>query len=69
MLQDDKSNDRWEWVRFVFLACPVNPRKDLALSTYNVSILREHLSSGMTQISLKQHVQNRRLERHRRCID
>ena len=57
-----------KWVRFVFLACPVNPCKDFALSTYNVGILREHLSLGMTQISLKQYVQNRRLERQCRCI-
>ena len=29
----------------VFLACPVNAHKGLALSTYNtVGILREHLS-------------------------
>ena len=34
-------------VRFVFIACPVNPCNGLALSTYNtgntVGILREHL--------------------------
>ena len=62
-IEDDKSSD-WcgKWV------------STLSCKSTQMGILREHFvfgvsQSGTTQISLKPHVQNRRLERQHGCID